>query len=139
MHRIFVYGTLKRGLPNHALIQGSHFLGQAITTERYRMIADVFPVLLSDRSGLTVKGELYEVSTETRDRLDCLERFQGADNPHNSYDRLATDVHYWDGTRLMPSLAEIYVGTRSRWQDAQWPQWHITNSTGQLEWPLATS
>src|SRR4051794_13150103 len=61
MHRVFVYGTLKRGLPNHPLLQGSRFLGPAITTERYRMIAGEFPVLLSYGSGLTVKGELYEV------------------------------------------------------------------------------
>jgi gamma-glutamylcyclotransferase (GGCT)/AIG2-like uncharacterized protein YtfP len=139
MHRVFVYGTLKHGLPNHPLIQASRFLGPAITTERYRMIADVFPVLISDRSGLTVKGELYEVSTETRNRLDRLEGFHGVDDPQNSYDRHTTDVHYWDGARLMASLAELYVGARSRWQDAIWPQWRITNSTGQLEWPRATS
>lgn len=39
MHRVFVYGTLKRGLINHQLIASSHFLGPAATTERFRMIA----------------------------------------------------------------------------------------------------
>jgi gamma-glutamylcyclotransferase (GGCT)/AIG2-like uncharacterized protein YtfP len=107
-----VYGTLKRGLLNHQLIANSRFLGPAATTERFRMIADSFPVLLSYPDGLPVAGELYDVDT---------------------------DVHYWDGERLVPSLAELYVGNPGRWQDTHWPEWHITNSVGQLEWPMATS
>jgi gamma-glutamylcyclotransferase (GGCT)/AIG2-like uncharacterized protein YtfP len=137
MHRVFVYGTLKRGLPNHPLLQGSRFLGPAITTERYRMIASEFPVLLSYGSGLTVKGELYEVDTETRNRIDRLERVR--DDGGGSYERRATDVHYWNGDKLLASLAEIYIGNPARWQETPWFEWHVTNSTGQLEWPRATS
>ena len=44
MHRVFVYGTLKRGLLNHQIIANSRFLGPAATTERFRMIADSFAV-----------------------------------------------------------------------------------------------
>jgi len=137
MHRIFVYGTLKRGLPNHSLLQSSRYLGPAITTERYRMIASEFPVLLSQGSGQTVKGELYEVDTETRNRLDRLERVR--DDGNGSYERRATDVHYWNGDKLLASLAEIYIGNPARWQATPWPEWHATNSTGQLEWPRVTS
>jgi len=72
MHRIFVYGTLRRGMPNHELIASSCFLGPAATTERFRMIAESFPVLLSCRDGLAVAGELYEVDTQTLGRLDIL-------------------------------------------------------------------
>jgi gamma-glutamylcyclotransferase (GGCT)/AIG2-like uncharacterized protein YtfP len=137
MHRIFVYGTLKRGQSNDPLLQGSRFLGPAITTTRYRMIASVFPVLLSHGSGLTVKGELYEVDMETRNRLDRLERVR--DDGGGSYERRATDVHCWNGGELLASLAEIYVGNPARWQQMPWPEWRVTNSTGQLEWPKATS
>ena len=137
MHRIFVYGTLKRGLLNHQLIANSRFLGPAATTERFRMIADSFPVLLSYPDGLPVAGELYDVDAETRERLDRLERVR--EGGGGSYERRATDVHYWDGERLVSSLAELYVGNPGRWQDTHWPEWHITNSVGQLEWPMATS
>ncbi len=137
MHRIFVYGTLKRGLVNHALIAGTRFLGPAATTERFRMIADQFPVLFGNPDGLAVAGELYEVDAEILARLDHLERVR-ADGT-GSYQRRATDVHYRDGERLIASLAELYVGNPSRWQTSHWPQWHITNSVGQLEWPKATS
>jgi gamma-glutamylcyclotransferase (GGCT)/AIG2-like uncharacterized protein YtfP len=92
MHRIFVYGTLKRGLLNHALIASSRFLGPAATTERFRMIANGFPVLLSHPDGLAVVGELYEVDTETREQLDHLERVR--EGGGGSYQRRATDVHY---------------------------------------------
>jgi len=63
-NRVFVYGTLKRGLPNHPLLQGSRFLGPAITTERYRMIASEFPVLLSYGSGLAVKVSFTKSTTK---------------------------------------------------------------------------
>ena len=137
MHRIFVYGTLKRGLLNHALIASSRFLGPAATTERFRMIANGFPVLLSHSDGLAVAGELYEVDTATRERLDHLERVR--EGGGGSYERRATDVHYSDGERLIASLAELYVGNPSRWQTTHWQEWNITNSVGQLEWPRATS
>jgi gamma-glutamylcyclotransferase (GGCT)/AIG2-like uncharacterized protein YtfP len=101
------------------------------------MIASEFPVLLSQGSGQTVKGELYEVDTETRNRLDRLERVR--DDGNGSYDRRATDVHYWDGNKLLASLAEIYIGNHGRWKETPWPEWHVTNSAGQLEWPRATS
>ena len=137
MHRVFVYGTLKRGQSNHPLLRDSHFLGPAITTKRYRMIANEFPVLLSFGNGLAVKGELYEVETETRNRLDRLERVR--EDGSGSYERRATDVHYWNGDKLLASSAEIYIGNPARWQEMPWPEWHVTNGTGQLEWPTATS
>ena len=137
MHRIFVYGTLKRGLLNHPLIASSRFLGPAATTERFRMIANGFPVLLSHPDGLAVVGELYEVDTETREQLDHLERVR--EGGGGSYERRATDVRYWDGERLIASLAELYVGNPSRWHTTPWQEWNITNSVGQLEWPRATS
>jgi gamma-glutamylcyclotransferase (GGCT)/AIG2-like uncharacterized protein YtfP len=137
MHRIFVYGTLRRGMPNHELIASSCFLGPAATTERFRMIAESFPVLLSCRDGLAVAGELYEVDTQTLGRLDHLERVR--EGGGGSYERRATDVHYWDGKKLVASLAELYVGNPSRWQTTHWQEWRITNSVGHLEWPRATS
>lgn len=137
MHLVFVYGTLKRGMINHALIASSRFLGPAATIERFRIIADSFPVLLRCADGRPVAGELYEVTTETRQRLDHLERVR--EDGGGSYERRATEVRYRDGERLVASPAELYVGNPTRWQQTSWPEWRITNSAGQLEWPTATS
>ena len=45
MHRLFVYGTLKRGLPNHGLLQDSQngkavFVGEGVTAEKYPLVVD---------------------------------------------------------------------------------------------------
>ena len=43
MHRVFVYGTLKKGQPNHYLIDSpekgvAHFLGEGRTVEKYPLV-----------------------------------------------------------------------------------------------------
>jgi gamma-glutamylaminecyclotransferase len=61
---LFVYGTLKRGQPAHRLLAGQAFLGPAVTAPRYRLV-DLGPypgLVRDDASGLTVCGELWEVS-----------------------------------------------------------------------------
>jgi gamma-glutamylcyclotransferase (GGCT)/AIG2-like uncharacterized protein YtfP len=78
VHRIFVYGTLKRGLLNHELIASSRFLGPAATTERFRMIADSFPVLFNYPTALTSDAlrrmpfwQSRHTSRRSRERAPC--------------------------------------------------------------------
>jgi gamma-glutamylcyclotransferase (GGCT)/AIG2-like uncharacterized protein YtfP len=70
---IFVYGTLRRGQPNHAQLQGARFVGRAHTEQRYEVV-DVhgYPALLEDGS-VSVSGELYEVDDALLRRLDAFE------------------------------------------------------------------
>jgi Gamma-glutamyl cyclotransferase, AIG2-like len=49
-HRVFVYGTLKSGFPNHSLLKGCEFFGDAATVPTYKMIENGFPVMSDDRS-----------------------------------------------------------------------------------------
>jgi gamma-glutamylcyclotransferase (GGCT)/AIG2-like uncharacterized protein YtfP len=75
MHRVFVYGTLKRGQRNH-----QRFLGPgtgarfAADTEIEGLLSDLgtFPavVLGGERE---VRGELFEVQDEALEALDRLE------------------------------------------------------------------
>ena len=85
-HRVFVYGTLKRGGSNHPLLAGSGFLGKAVTLAAYKMVAASFPVIMPDPSGRPVAGEVYSVDDATLARLDQLER-EG-----RSYDRVTIDA-----------------------------------------------
>ncbi len=84
---IFVYGTLKRGFPNHA-----RFLGAARRVGEFRT-AETFPLVLNgDRctpclidcpgAGEPVQGEVYAVDAATLAALDRLERTSAADGYH---------------------------------------------------------
>jgi gamma-glutamylcyclotransferase (GGCT)/AIG2-like uncharacterized protein YtfP len=38
-HRVFVYGTLKKGFWNNPLLKGCEFFGSAVTVPTYSMIS----------------------------------------------------------------------------------------------------
>lgn len=76
-HLVFVYGTLKRGFPNHHYMKSSRFLGAHRTVERYPLVVggrhfspSLFP---EPGNGRRISGELWEVDEETLGRLDELE------------------------------------------------------------------
>jgi gamma-glutamylcyclotransferase (GGCT)/AIG2-like uncharacterized protein YtfP len=73
--RIFVYGTLKRGLSNHAHVAGQRFIGEARTAPQYRMVdCGGYPGMFAvDQGGLSVIGEVWEVDEANRKQLDVLE------------------------------------------------------------------
>jgi gamma-glutamylaminecyclotransferase len=68
IHRVFVYGTLRRGQSNHSLIETSKFIAEAATLRTYWMsTTGVFPVVLDTVPAdfglppLAVAGEVYHV------------------------------------------------------------------------------
>ncbi|CAN5816477.1 gamma-glutamylcyclotransferase [soil metagenome] len=73
--RIFVYGTLKRGLSNSHYLSGQSFIGEARTEPCYRMVdAGGYPGMYRvEESGLSIKGEIWEVDEVCREKLDVLE------------------------------------------------------------------
>jgi gamma-glutamylcyclotransferase (GGCT)/AIG2-like uncharacterized protein YtfP len=140
MHRVFVYGTLKKGHGSHNCLETSHYLGPAITVDKYVMLTGGFPVLLDVHDHVEsrpVKGEVYEIDNATLKSLDDLERYYGP-GQHNSYDRLLISVQCWDGKHKLDIEVQAYIGGDC-WYDSDWPIHSIANSTGQLEWPRATS
>lgn len=92
-HRVFVYGTLKRGNGNHHLLSRSEFIGKATTAPEFRLLSafrNVFPYLVpGDKS---IIGEVFEVDDETLRHLDQLEGYRpGAKNNH--YNRVTIPVN----------------------------------------------
>ena len=94
MHRIYVYGTLKRGYGNYErLLEGrSTFIGEAISAPEFVMISlGGFPGIV--RGGETpIHGEIFEVSDEVLARLDRLEGHP------TWYERQPITVTLTDGT-----------------------------------------
>jgi gamma-glutamylcyclotransferase (GGCT)/AIG2-like uncharacterized protein YtfP len=134
-HRVFVYGSLKRGHWNNRLLGDCHaaFSGETVTVQRYQMLSGSveggrrFPVILDDdpaESVRPVSGEIYHVSDECLALLDRLERVPV------SYERKVADVTE-DG---YPVKAYIYVGTAARWRRSGWPRWTRVNANGELVW-----
>ena len=129
-HRVFVYGTLKRGHGNHALLETSRFLGEAATLKTYWMITTgVFPIVLDAvpegfAAPLAIAGEIYHVDDATLQELDGLER-EG-----RSYDRKVTEVH--EAGRKVE--AHIYVGVAGYWHEKHLPAWTGQNARGELDW-----
>jgi gamma-glutamylaminecyclotransferase len=76
-HRVFVYGTLKRGFPNHAGLRGDAYLGRYRTREAFPLVVTgpwFSPALLPEHGvGQRVTGELFEVDAVKLAELDRLE------------------------------------------------------------------
>jgi gamma-glutamylaminecyclotransferase len=78
MHKVFVFGTLKRGFPNHDEgMAGLTCLGLYRTAQAYPLVIAgrwFSPVMMPEPGvGHCVTGELYEVDNEARERLDIIE------------------------------------------------------------------
>ncbi|RYZ41474.1 MAG: gamma-glutamylcyclotransferase [Myxococcaceae bacterium] len=71
--RVFVYGTLLSGEPNHHLLRGARLVGPAQTLPRFTLYDyGPFPALASGGQH-TVAGEVYEVDAPMLAALDRLE------------------------------------------------------------------
>lgn len=69
---IFVYGSLRQGERDHAVLEGATFVGYTRSAPGYRMVdLTVYPALI-EFPGHVVYGELYRVTREIRRRLDVL-------------------------------------------------------------------
>ncbi|XP_003704184.2 putative gamma-glutamylcyclotransferase CG2811 isoform X2 [Megachile rotundata] len=95
LHRVFVYGTLKRGEPNHNLIQDTKngyakFLGIGRTLTPYPLVIATkynIPFLLKKPGiGHLVFGEVYDVDTKMLKKLDELEEHPAL------YERFQEDI-----------------------------------------------
>ncbi len=75
MPRVFVYGTLKRGGSNHAMLAGQRFLGEARTTPGYTLYSlGEYPGMVRDPTDIAgVLGELWAVDDSCLAELDKLE------------------------------------------------------------------
>uniref|UniRef100_A0A0A9VXG6 Gamma-glutamylcyclotransferase family protein n=1 Tax=Lygus hesperus TaxID=30085 RepID=A0A0A9VXG6_LYGHE len=97
MIRVFVYGTLKKGEPNHYWLEdsekGDHkYVGEGLTKSKYPLVVATrynIPFLLdSPGKGHNIKGEIYEVDRKMLSNLDILE-----DHP-NFYVRRLEEIEF---------------------------------------------
>lgn len=102
--RVFVYGSLLRGQPNHRLLERSVLVGAASTEPRFQLHdLGAFPGMVAD-GAQAVLGEVYEVDRATLAELDQLEG-------HPRWYR-RTPIALADGSR-----AETYLLTPAQVRD----------------------
>lgn len=78
MHRVFVYGSLKRGRHNNDILYDGRFIGERVTQDETWVMRSLggFPGVVKEFHGgrsASIYGELYEVDDMTLARLDRLE------------------------------------------------------------------
>ena len=78
MHKVFIYGTLKKGFPNYdRYMHEKYYICKCKTIDPYPLVvANKYysPVLINEKgNGVIVSGELYEIDKRTIERLDRLE------------------------------------------------------------------
>jgi gamma-glutamylaminecyclotransferase len=83
-HLIFVYGTLKKGFPNHdRYMRSAEKLGNYRTAENYPLVLigkRYVPCMINaPGEGQQIEGELYEVDDDCLKKLDVLERIKEPD------------------------------------------------------------
>lgn len=76
--KVFVYGTLKQGMPNNVLLEGCKLLRDA-GAFGVLLHLGAYPGFLPDTTGMLVSGELWEVPTKRH--LDELDQLEG--HPHH--------------------------------------------------------
>ncbi len=79
--QVFVYGTLKRGLSNSRYLSGQRFIAEARTQPNFRMVdCGGYPgMYTATGNGLSIAGEIWEVTDECLARLDLLEDIAGGE------------------------------------------------------------
>ncbi|HHX75244.1 MAG TPA: gamma-glutamylcyclotransferase [Firmicutes bacterium] len=107
MKKIFVYGTLMKGLSNHYLLQEAKFICPA-TLNGYGLycVTPDFPGIVP-MHGAAVRGEVYEVNNKTLEHLDALEA-EGA-----LYVRQKAECTLGDGT-LIQAYVYVWRGKTSK-------------------------
>jgi len=75
MPRIFVYGTLRRGEANHALLHRARLLGYHCTEPRYTLLdLGSYPGVV-EGGHTAIRGEVYELDGPLFARVDELEDY----------------------------------------------------------------
>ena len=109
MVKIFVYGTLRKGVYNYErYLKGKDtyryngYIKGSLKTIKEK----IYPAFLPEGSNLVI-GEIHEVDETAAKTLDELECYFGKNNPDNEYNKELLDVYNQDGEKI--DQAYVYV------------------------------
>lgn len=109
LSRVFVYGTLRKGGSNSALLQDAHFEAHTELTGFKLYTLGRFPCILPDpERNAILKTESYLVTDDILARLDQLESYYGDGHPKNLYNRITV-------TSNCGKTGFVYVFSAAQW------------------------
>ncbi|HEX3659505.1 MAG TPA: gamma-glutamylcyclotransferase family protein [Pirellulales bacterium] len=114
-HPVFVYGSLKRGQPNHRYLIEAEFLGRGRTEPQFALYClGPYPAMVRESAApIAVEGELYRTSARLLAELD---RFEACGD---LYERQLLPISRLDGDP--PCLAWAYLYLRPLAGATRWP------------------
>ena len=109
MVRIFVYGTLRKGMYNY-----DQYLKDKQSFRKYGYIkgklmslkGQEYPAFLLEGDDM-VLGEIHEVDDGFIKVLDVLESYFGENNPNNEYNKIVCDIY--DENEMIIEQIPVYV------------------------------
>jgi gamma-glutamylaminecyclotransferase len=109
-YRIFVYGTLKKGFPNHDnYMKSARELGRYETIEKYPLVLcgkrNVPCMIFSPGEGHHVEGEVYEIDDDGLNGIDALERTRDSDGYRRYVIRVSSSG--WLSLDIIDALAYL--------------------------------
>ena len=129
-HKVFIYGSLMSGMPNHAHISDAVLISKVARTknpeyELHNLVDFSFPSAFRSPMGTTLFGEVYEVDDEL---LAAMDYFEG----HPDFFKRQEVQVVFDGAE--PFTCWIYEGPESLSsilvESGDWRK-HVT---GGIEW-----
>lgn len=109
MARIFVYGSLRKGMYNY-----DQYLKDKQSFREYGYIkgklmslkGQEYPAFLLEGDDM-ILGEIHEVDDEFIKVLDVLESYFGENNPNNEYNKIVCDIY--DDNETIIEKIPVYV------------------------------
>ena len=91
---VAVYGTLRKGLNNHALLKHADYVGKYETLPEYKMVdLGPYPGLL-ENGNTSITMEVYKISDITLKNVDNLEGYDPDSTTHHFYERIIIDTPF---------------------------------------------
>lgn len=101
MKKMFVYGTLRKGMYNYEKYYKAHdsFRGNGFVKGRLHTInGKVYPALT--KGNQMILGEIHEVPDDVQDTVDLMEGFFGEGQVENEYDKIVSTIYDGDGKEI---------------------------------------
>lgn len=112
MKKMFVYGTLRRGMYNYEKYYKEYdsFHGYGyVKGELHAIKGKGYPALIEGER--MVLGEIHEVPDEVQDAVDLMEGFYGEGKMENEYDKIVRIIYNAEG-KVMEKLPVYFYNLR---------------------------